>query len=125
MGNNNDIKFQTANTPNYGRCLFRDQAPRSEIPVMEHDPQTVYRFIRDELQLDGNPTLNMASFVNTIMDEEANQLISENLGKNYIDGEVYNRTLEIEQRCVRMLLDLQVLEWRFKSNLTKGIMESG
>ncbi|WP_339388112.1 glutamate decarboxylase [Vibrio caribbeanicus] len=106
MGNNNDIKFQTANTPNYGRCLFRDQAPQSKMPVMEHDPQTVYRFIRDELQLDGNPTLNMASFVTTVMDEEANQLISENLGKNYIDGEVYNRTLEIEQRCVRMLLDL-------------------
>ena len=48
----------------------------------------------------------MASFVTTVMDEEANRLIRDNLGKNYIDGEVYNRTLEIEQRCVRMLLDL-------------------
>ncbi|MDP2574450.1 glutamate decarboxylase [Vibrio penaeicida] len=106
MGNQKDIKFQTANTPTYGRSLFREETPNNKMPEMEHDPQVVYRFIRDELQLDGNPTLNMASFVTTVMDEEANQLIKDNLGKNYIDGEVYNRTLEIEQRCVRMLLDL-------------------
>ena len=106
MGNINDIELQTSSTPTYGRSLFREEAPTQKIPDIEHDPQAVYRFIRDELQLDGNPTLNMASFVTTVMDEEANQLIRDNLGKNYIDGEVYNRTLEIEQRCVRMLLDL-------------------
>ncbi|CAM3628953.1 glutamate decarboxylase [Vibrio aquimaris] len=106
MGNINDIELQTASTPTYGRNLFREEVPTDKMPDIEHDPQAVYRFIRDELQLDGNPTLNMASFVTTVMDEEANQLIRDNLGKNYIDGEVYNRTLEIEQRCVRMLLDL-------------------
>lgn len=47
MGNKNDIKFQTANTPNYGRCLFRDQAPQGKMPVMEHDPQNVLRGLKD------------------------------------------------------------------------------
>ena len=74
------------------------------MPDIEHDPQAVYRFIRDELQLDGNPTLNMASFVTTVMDEEADQLIRDNLGKKlHRWGSVQPYSLEIEQRCVRML----------------------
>jgi len=93
-------------TPTYGRVLFNEDIPKNKLPENSHDPRAVYRFIRDELQLDGNPTLNMASFVTTVMDDEANRLISENLGKNYIDTEVYGRTAEIEKRCVKTLLDL-------------------
>jgi len=93
-------------TPTYGRVLFDEEIPKDKLPENSHEPNAVYRFIRDELQLDGNPTLNMASFVTTVMDDEANRLISENLGKNYIDTEVYGRTAEIEQRCVKTLLDL-------------------
>jgi hypothetical protein len=45
----------------------------------------------------------MASFVTTIMDEECDRLISENLGVNYIDTEVYRANLEIQNRCVAVL----------------------
>lgn len=70
------------------------------------DPTAAYHLIHDELQLQGNPTLNLASFVTTVMDEECNRLISENLGVNYIDTEVYRANLEIQNRCVRILADL-------------------
>jgi glutamate decarboxylase len=45
----------------------------------------------------------MGSFVTTIMDEECERLISENLGVNYIDSEVYRAILEIQYRCVAIL----------------------
>lgn len=34
-----------------------------------------YRMIKDDLSLDGNPTLNLASFVTTYMEEEAEKLM--------------------------------------------------
>jgi hypothetical protein len=67
------------------------------------DPRSAYLLINDELKTQGNPTLNMASFVTTIMDEECGRLISENLGVNYIDTEVYRANLEIQNRCVAIL----------------------
>jgi len=70
------------------------------------DPRVAYQLIHDELQTQGNPTLNMASFVTTVMDEECDRLISENLGVNYIDTEVYRANLSIQNRCVAILLDL-------------------
>lgn len=70
------------------------------------DPRTAYHLIHDELATQGNPTMNMSSFVTTVMDEECDRLISENLGVNYIDTEVYRANLEIQNRCVRMLNDL-------------------
>jgi len=46
-----------------------------------------YQLIHDELNLDGNPSLNLASFVTTWMEPEATLLIAENLDKNYVDND--------------------------------------
>ena len=59
-------------------------------------PSSAYHLIHNELQTQGNPTLNVASFVTTIMDEECDRLTGENLGVNYIDTEVYRANLEIQ-----------------------------
>jgi glutamate decarboxylase len=40
------------------------------------------------------------------MEPEAQQIIAENLHRNFIDHAEYPRTAEIEQRCIRMLADL-------------------
>ena len=40
------------------------------------------------------------------MGPDANQLIAENLHRNFIDHAEYPQTAEIEQRCIRMLADL-------------------
>lgn len=39
--------------------------------------------------------MNLASFVTTFMEEEAEKLMTENLSKNFIDYEEYPQTAEI------------------------------
>lgn len=45
--------------------------------------------------MDGTPALNLASFVTTFMEEEAEKLMTENLSKNFIDFEEYPQTAEL------------------------------
>jgi glutamate decarboxylase len=70
------------------------------------DTDTAYQVIHDELMLDGNARLNLATFVTTWMEPQAQQLMSECFDKNMIDKDEYPRTADLEQRCVRMLADL-------------------
>ncbi|GAA0695426.1 hypothetical protein GCM10010193_57730 [Kitasatospora atroaurantiaca] len=67
---------------------------------------TAYRLIHDELMLDGNAKLNLATFVTTSMEEEADRLMAECFDKNMIDKDEYPQTAELERRCVSMLADL-------------------
>lgn len=52
---------------------------------------------------DGNPSLNLASFVTTWQEPEAEELMRENFNKNFIDAEEYPSCAEIEKRCVNMV----------------------
>src|SRR2546423_11881716 len=79
------------------------RAPRHTIPDLEMSPDTAYQFVRDELMLDGNARLNLATFVTTWMEPQAEQLMAETFDKNMIDKDEYPRTAELEQRCVNML----------------------
>ena len=58
------------------------------------------------IALEGDPARNLATFVTTWMEPEAQRMIAENLHRNFIDHAEYPRTAEIEQRCIRMLADL-------------------
>ncbi|MFF2652431.1 glutamate decarboxylase [Streptomyces sp. NPDC058045] len=69
-------------------------------------PDTAYRLVHDELMLDGNARLNLATFVTTWMEPEATVLLGECRDKNMIDKDEYPRTAELERRCVSMLADL-------------------
>ncbi|KAI8339848.1 glutamate decarboxylase [Chlamydoabsidia padenii] len=62
--------------------------------------------IKDELALDGNPALNLASFVTTYMDKEANDLMAETLPVNIIDIAMYPQSAALEGRCINMLTRL-------------------
>jgi len=68
--------------------------------------QDAMRLVADELALEGDPQRNLASFVTTWMEPEAQQVIAANLHRNFIDHAEYPRTAEIEQRCIRMLAGL-------------------
>jgi glutamate decarboxylase len=92
--------------PTFGSRYMAEPIPKYRLPEKSMDPRVAYQLIHDELQTQGNPTLNMASFVTTVMDEECDRLISENLGVNYIDTEVYRANMEIQSRCVAILNDL-------------------
>ncbi|MFN8026452.1 MAG: glutamate decarboxylase [Acidimicrobiia bacterium] len=78
-------------------------APRHVLPDGELDPDVAYQIVRDELMLDGNSRLNLATFVGTWMEPQAQKLMAETFDKNMIDKDEYPRTAEIEMRCVNML----------------------
>ena len=64
------------------------------------------RLVAVDLALEGDPARNLATFVTTWMEPEAQRIIAGNLHRNFIDHAEYPRTAEIEQRCIRMLADL-------------------
>ncbi|KAG0341929.1 hypothetical protein BG004_005854 [Podila humilis] len=82
--------------------------PASKARLAEHstDAQTAYRFIHDELELEMNPNMNMASYVHTWMEPEADKLIMENINKNLCDQGEYPVTAEIQNRCISIIGDL-------------------
>ncbi|WP_018680494.1 glutamate decarboxylase [Actinokineospora enzanensis] len=80
--------------------------PRNRMPDGQVDADTAYQVVHDELMLDGNARLNLATFVTTWMEPTAAALMAECADKNMIDKDEYPRTAELEQRCVRMLADL-------------------
>ncbi len=77
--------------------------PRDELPASETAPQVAYQIIHDELMLDGNARLNLATFVTTWMEPQAQQLMAECFDKNMIDKDEYPQTAELEMRCINML----------------------
>ncbi|HWE32606.1 MAG TPA: glutamate decarboxylase [Solirubrobacteraceae bacterium] len=65
-----------------------------------------YEYISNELLLDGQARLNLATFVTTWMPSIAAKLMAETADKNMIDKDEYPQTAEIESRCVNILSDL-------------------
>jgi glutamate decarboxylase len=93
-------------SPAYTGRLSTAPVPTLRMPDEAMDPQAAYRFIHDELMLDGSSRLNLATFVTTWMDPEAEKLMAETFDKNMIDKDEYPATAAIEQRCVCMVADL-------------------
>src|SRR3954470_24233817 len=80
--------------------------PRHDLPSGEMPPEVAYQIIHDELMLDGNARLNVATFVTTWMEPQAQALMAECLDKNMIDKDEYPQTAELEARCVSILSNL-------------------
>ncbi|KAK4153184.1 pyridoxal phosphate-dependent transferase [Chaetomidium leptoderma] len=87
----------------YGSRFAAQDLPRHEMPEGEMPKEVAYRMIKDELSLDNNPMLNLASFVTTYMEEEAEKLMAESFSKNFIDYEEYPQSADIQNRCVSMI----------------------
>ena len=92
--------------PAYAGRLWMTPIPKNRMPDTEAPAQSVYRLIHDELLLDGSSRLNMATFVTTWMEPEADRLMAETFDKNMIDKDEYPQTAEIERRCVNIVADL-------------------
>ncbi|KAI7734276.1 hypothetical protein M8C21_012179 [Ambrosia artemisiifolia] len=82
-------------------CLPKFKMPEDSIPK-----EAAYQIINDELMLDGNPRLNLASFVTTWMEPECDKLIMDSINKNYVDMDEYPVTTELQNRCVNMIAHL-------------------
>jgi glutamate decarboxylase len=92
--------------PAYATRYASQPIPKNRMPDEGTPPQAVYRLIHDELLLDGSSRLNMATFVTTWMEPEAEKLMAEAFDKNMIDKDEYPQTAEIERRCVNIVADL-------------------
>jgi glutamate decarboxylase len=96
-GPTGDLAVQTVFT------LEGDNIPRHELRDAELPPDVAYQIIHDELMLDGNARMNLATFVSTWMEPQAEKLMAECLDKNMIDKDEYPQTAELEMRCVNIL----------------------
>jgi len=95
--------FVVAANPSVDSAVTTPHDRLSDDPV---PPDVAYQLIHDELLLDGNARLNLATFVTTWMEPQAARLMAECVDKNMIDKDEYPQTAELESRCVRILADL-------------------
>ncbi len=83
-----------------------DSIPRHELREDSMAPDVAYQIIHDELMLDGNARTNLATFVSTWMEPQADKLMAECFDKNMVDKDEYPQTAELEMRCVDILARL-------------------
>ncbi len=93
-------------TPYSSRYASKLDVPKYKVPSEGAPADSVYQLIRDELDLDGKPNLNLASFVGTYLEPTAGTLMAENLNKNLADNDEYPAMLTIHERCVSMIASL-------------------
>jgi len=96
--------------------LDEHPVPRDTMPRDGMLPDTALQLVRDELILDGNARLNLATFVTTWMEPQARWLMAECFDKNMIDKDEYPQTAELERRCVNILANL----WHAPTVATTG-----
>src|SRR6516162_9850454 len=102
-------EHESASELDINPVYFREEnrvIPRYRLPEHGVLPRTALQVVRDELILDGNARLNLATFVTTWMEPEAELLMAETAAKNMIDKDEYPQTAELERRCVNILSNL-------------------
>ena len=90
----------------FGNRFLTEAVPSTTFPETGMRPVDAMRLVGEDLAMEGDPQRNLATFVTTWMEPEAQRIIAENLHRNFIDHAEYPISAEIEQRCVRMLADL-------------------
>ncbi len=108
----------------YGNRYLLEPAPDDKLPKIGMTAEEAAGLIEKEMVLDGIPMRNLATFVTTWMEPEAERIIQENLHTNFIDHAEYPRTAEIEQRCIRMLADLFHAPGKTTGARTQGSSEA-
>jgi len=119
----------TTSDPNADAALFGNrfvtkEVPSRELPETGMSPVDAMRLVAEDLALEGDPARNLATFVTTWMEPEAQRIIAANLHRNFIDHAEYPRTAEIEQRCIRMLANLYHAPGETTGARTQGSSEA-
>jgi glutamate decarboxylase len=108
----------------YGNRFLTEDAPQNEFPEGGMTSLDAMRLVDEELALEGDPNRNLATFVTTWMEPEAQRIIGENLYRNFIDHAEYPISAEVEQRCIRMLADLYHAPGETTGARTQGSSEA-
>ncbi len=107
-----------------GTRFLTSEVPDNEFPDAGMPAVEAMRLVGEDLLLEGEPQRNLATFVTTWMEPEAQRIITENLYRNFIDHAEYPISAEIEQRCVRMLADLFHAPGKTTGCATQGSSEA-
>ncbi|KAH1075564.1 hypothetical protein J1N35_027892 [Gossypium stocksii] len=102
----NPAPEQYVESSTFASRYVRQPLPRFQMPENSMPKEAAYQVITDELMLDGNPRLNLASFVTTWMEPECDKLMMASINKNYVDMDEYPVTTELQNRCVNMIANL-------------------
>ena len=108
----------------YGNRFLTEDAPDGDFPDSGMAALDAMRLVDEELALEGDPQRNLATFVTTWMEPEAQRIIAENLYRNFIDHAEYPISAEVEQRCIRMLADLYHAPGETTGARTQGSSEA-
>jgi glutamate decarboxylase len=87
--------------PDLAKGVPKYRFPKREIPRLQ-----AAALVKDQLILDGNARLNLATFCTTWVEPEVALILADCFDKNIVDKDEYPQTAEIEDRCVRMIADL-------------------
>src|SRR3954447_16640592 len=87
----------------FGNRFLTEEVPATTFPDSGMSPLDAMRLVAEDLELEGDPARNLATFVTTWMEPEAQRLIAENLHRNFTAPAEYPRAPEIEPRCIGML----------------------
>jgi glutamate decarboxylase len=98
-----NLTSEETHAPTYAARCFSHDIPKYRLPAQGMSADAAYQLVHDELNLDGNPALNLASFVTSWMEPQADLLAAETLDKNLIDQDEYPQTEVVHQRVVSMI----------------------
>jgi glutamate decarboxylase len=98
-----ELSSEETHGPTYAGRSFSHEVPKYRLPAQGMSADAAYQLVHDELNLDGNPALNLASFVTSWMEPQADELVGETLAKNLIDQDEYPQTQVVHERVVSMI----------------------
>ncbi|HEY7891411.1 MAG TPA: glutamate decarboxylase [Solirubrobacteraceae bacterium] len=98
-----ELTSEETHAPTYAGRSFSAEIPKYRLAAHGISADAAYQLVHDELNLDGNPALNLASFVTSWMEPQADKLAAETLAKNLIDQDEYPQSELIHQRVVSMI----------------------
>ncbi len=90
----------------FGSLYSDDHLPINKIHKYSINQEVAKSLISEELELESNEKQNLATFCQTYMESEADDLIKMCLSKNAIDKTEYPKVTEIEQRCLKIIEQL-------------------
>ncbi|MGL5615439.1 MAG: glutamate decarboxylase [Sarcina sp.] len=123
-GNELGINKESYDTPIFGTKESDSPLPKDKLNDQSMAPKIAYRLIKDQLLNEGNSRLNLATFCQTYMEDEAIDIMAETLDKNAIDKSEYPQTADLEQRCVNIIANLWNAKEDFIGTSTVGSSEA-
>jgi glutamate decarboxylase len=83
----------------FGNRFATQEVPTRTFPSSGMPAQDAFRLVAEDLALEGDPARNLATFVTTWMEPEAQRIIADEPAPQLHRPREYPRTAEIEQRC--------------------------